>query len=350
MIWGKRFSAACALLIIMSSSHCKETPVEPAPLKHPTPAVRIGWQTAWAGQGQIIQAMQHTNIPSLYGANLQFRDFLFGPDLNEAAVTGNIDVTNAGIVPVVNLLAANDDWIIIGRQVDFLVSIVARDGSGVKTVADLKGKKFGIPIGGGSHPYALQSLAAAGLRIGDGKDAVEVINVKPSEMALAIKQGAVDAVASWEPTTTLAVANGGKVIDEKRYVGFIMVRRSYAQAHRDAIAAMLKAYVEANYYVATHRADCDAWFAKVSGIKPELLSRLKDIEPNFKASNISGIRLAVAPDDVTLSQEVARVMFSGGMVKKQVLISERLDMSYAQEALAGMQPNGYSTTIRATKE
>lgn len=329
--------AFCLVSALLFSGCGKKQPVA-------TTTVRVGWQTAWASQGQVMQSLIHTNIADLYGAKLTYNDFMFGPDLNEAATTRNIDVTNAGIVPVVNLIAADDDWIIVGRQVDFLLAIVARNGAGIKKPADLKGKKFGVPIAGGSHPYAIQTIKANGLSIGTGKNQVNVINLKPSEMALAIKQGSVDAVACWDPTTTLCIDAGGTIIDTKRYVGFITVRKSFAQANPDAVVNMLKAFVEAYYYAAAHHAQSDEWFAKVSGIKQPMLKRLKVIEPNLSATKIEAVEIRVKDDDIKFTQQVADTMKDLKLIKKPVDIDAHTDMSYADKALAEMKKSGYQTT------
>jgi sulfonate transport system substrate-binding protein len=307
------------------------------PTQADSPVIRLGWQTAWATQGQVMQAMINTNIPKLCNSKISFMDFLFGPDLNEAAITGNLDVTNAGIVPVINLLSASDDWIIVGRQVDFLLSIVGRKESGVKAIKDLKGKCFGVPIGGGSHPYALQLLKENGLSIGEGPGEVNVINVKPSEMPIAIKQGAVDAIATWEPTTTIAVDSGGEVINERRYVGFICINRNFAQNHPDAVIAMLKSYVLSYLFTSQHRQQTDSWFAKVSGLEKALIDRIKVIEPNLNAKSLKDVLIAVKEEDVAFAQQVADVMYEGKLLKRSVDLKKRIDMSYAEKALADLQ-------------
>ena len=149
----------------------------PPDVAPPPKKITVGWQRQWATQGQVMTALSRTNIPALYDVNLVPRDFQYGPDLNEAALTGEVEVTNAGIVPVINLLAKSEDWMIIARQIDFLVAIVARRNSGIHSVSDLRGKRFGVPFGGGSHPYALSRLQDNGLSVGDGPQQTNVMNL-----------------------------------------------------------------------------------------------------------------------------------------------------------------------------
>jgi ABC-type nitrate/sulfonate/bicarbonate transport system substrate-binding protein len=295
-----------------------------------TNPIRIGWQTAWAGQGQVMQVLAKTDIATKNAAQIDLRDFLFGPDLNEAAFSGNLDVTNAGIVPVINLLAASDDWSIVARQVDFEIAIVGRIDSKVKRMTDLKGKHFGIPIGGGSHPFALEQLRDAGLTVGQGSQEVDVINVKPSEMPLAIRQGNVDAVASWEPTTTLSRDAGGEVIARTQYAGFICANKQLITKRPKDLHHLLKAYADAFLYVARNRSTADRWFAEKSGISSELLHRITDVEPNFRATSIRQITIVPTEARLAQAQRVADMMWQTHLIKRKVDIHTRSDLRQAR--------------------
>ena len=282
--------------------------------------IRLGWQTAWASQGQVIEAMMKTNIPAQADVKIDFKGFQFGPDLNEAAISGSLDVTNAGIVPVINLLAKSPDWSIIGRQTDFFVSILARPSLGIKTVADLKGKHIAVPIGGGSHPFAIEQLRKAGLREGD----VEVVNVPPTEMLLAFKKGDVDAVAVWDPVAQLVREAGGVIIAEERYVGFITAHKALINDQPETVVKLLRAYKLAYLYAAKHKAQTDAWFAKDSGMPESLVGRLRVIEPNLLASSASQIQLTPSEQSLALCQSVADTMLGLGLLKNPIDISSRL--------------------------
>jgi NitT/TauT family transport system substrate-binding protein len=78
--------------------------------------------------------------------------------------------------------------------------------SDIKTAADLKGKKIGIPTMG-SPPFLFTSrvLNAAGL---DPAKDVEWVTVGADVMALALENGQVDAVANSEPVGSILTATG----------------------------------------------------------------------------------------------------------------------------------------------
>jgi sulfonate transport system substrate-binding protein len=293
----------------------------------------VGWQTAWATCGQLIETMVHTNIPTLYGSNATFRNFLFGPDMLEAALGGNIDVTTVGVVPAINLLGASDDWVIVCRLIDFSCVTIARNGSNIYTYSDLKGKKLGVPFGSGAHPYVVQRLTENHLTYGSKTNDVELINFSPAEAAVVIQQGGVDALGIWEPNATIIESKGlGKAIDDKRYIGLMVVRKSLVDKNPGQVVSLIKSIIEANLYVANNREQTDEWFAKRSNIDREILKKIRIIEPNLNAKNIEDVSVQLSPEDMILSQQVADQMFESKLIKRKVIISDHTNLLLAKKA------------------
>lgn len=81
---------------------------------------------------------------------------------------------------------------------DNMMGIIAAKGSGIKTVADLKGKKIGTTFGSASDAYLQEALKQIGMGVGD----VERVNVQPPSMTSVLETGGVDAIVPWEPFTT----------------------------------------------------------------------------------------------------------------------------------------------------
>jgi len=297
------------------------------------PRIVIGYQTAWATAGQLMETLVHTSITKLHGSSATFRTFLFGPDMNEAAVGGNIDGTTVGVVPAISLMAVSDDWVAICRVIDFPVSMVARNGTGVTNFPGLKGRKVGVPFGSGAHPYLVQRLQDEKLPVGTGKDDVDLININPTEAATALQQGAVDAIATWEPNATIIEGKGiGRSFEDKRYVGLLTVRKNLVEKHPSEVVALIKSVIEANLYVAQHREQSDDWFAKRSNFDRELLKRIRIIEPNLKATCIEDISIEITPADIGLCQQVADQMHASGLIKRPVKIADRVNLGLAKRA------------------
>lgn len=297
----------------------------------------VSWMTSWATTGQIMVSLRNTNIPELYGTTAEFPNFLFGPDMNEAAVSGRVDATNTGIVPTINLLAAKKDWIVICRLIDFPVSVVVPKDSGIESIKDLSGKTVGVPFGGGSHPYILQRLAENGLEVGEGIEKVNLVNLKPPEQPIAFQNGSVDAVATWEPQTALSVNFDGKIIDRDTHVGFLAIPKSFAEKYPDEVVQLLKAYLAANFFVSQNRELADRWFMDISNFKPELLKKIEVIEPNLNAKSFGEIDIIVDAQDIQRTQQIADVMFENELTIRRVNFVDHVDMSYLKRALEDLK-------------
>ncbi len=79
--------------------------------------------------------------------------------------------------------------------------VVARPG--IKSVAELKGKKIGVEIGFVGHLLLLNALEKAGLSEAD----VELVNVPTNETPQVLASGDVDAIVAWQP-------NSGQALDQ----------------------------------------------------------------------------------------------------------------------------------------
>lgn len=314
---------------ILSFYGCKEKP---------DTRLVVGWQTAWATAGQIVETLDHTNITALYGSSATFRNFLFGPDMIEAGLGGDIDATTLGIVPIISLLAINDDWTVVCRLIDFSTTTIARTGSDINTFADIKGKKLGVPIGAsGAYPYILLRMKENNLTT----ENTELINVSPAEAAVVLQQKGIDALGIWEPISTIIENQGiGKVIDEKRYTGFVTVRKSIVEKNPDEVVALIKSFIEANWYVVNNRQQTDEWFAKRSNFDLDLLGKIRIIEPNLKAQSVSDISITISPEDIALSQQVADQMFESGLLQRKVNFKERVNFDLAKRATDEIRKSG----------
>ena len=75
-------------------------------------------------------------------------------------------------------------------------ALVARNGSGVNTIADLKGKRIGTPFASTAHYSLLAALAQNGLSPND----VQLVDLQPQAILAAWERGDIDAAYTWLPT------------------------------------------------------------------------------------------------------------------------------------------------------
>jgi sulfonate transport system substrate-binding protein len=90
---------------------------------------------------------------------------------------------------------ARPDLRIVMTVAECYYRIVARKSSGIRTLADLRGKKIGAPASTSSGYFLAKMLRTAKLAESD----VTVVAMPVADMAAAMKRGDVDAVSGWEP-------------------------------------------------------------------------------------------------------------------------------------------------------
>ena len=301
--------------------------------------LNIGWQTAWAPSGEIAQALIHTDIAEKLNLDLHFTGFLFGTEMNEAAITHNINCLNTGAVPTISLLAKSQDWIIIARLIRQPLAIIAGRDSGINSPQDLKGKTIGVPFGSGPHPYLLNLLAKYHLWDGHSEPLAQLQNISPSEQVTALQQKSVQAIATWEPQTSIVTQKKiGKIIDQEISPGVIIIEKKFALAHSDLIVRLLKAYLLANFYTTTHKQLTDDWFVRESRYSKELIKKITIVEPNLMQPDPHKIDLNITDADLKESQTLADVMYKAGLVKEPVLLKDHIDLSYLKKAQGEWPP------------
>lgn len=158
---------------------------------------------------------------------------------------GLFNSINAGAsVAIVGTLARMPDT--VPSPSPFMISQKAWD-EGIRTVADLKGKRVGIPGPGGFGMYSVaKALEKGGLTIDD----VEAVFLPPPATAAAFANGAIDAGWSIEPFAhQLEVQKLGKPLVEDHTfgteLGFIAFNKEFVEKHEDAVVAFMAGFLKA---------------------------------------------------------------------------------------------------------
>jgi ABC-type nitrate/sulfonate/bicarbonate transport system substrate-binding protein len=181
------------------------------------------------------------------GYRVQWHDFIQGiPPEAAAMAAGSIDFGEADTSGIEQVAARSPGvmWY-IGDGATNYVALVVHKNSGIKTVADLKGRKVGGVTPNTAPTAVLQmALRNAGLTLQD----IQGFNTTgPSEPA-ALERGAVDAVISYVPYTSQMLTVGtGVLITTASQVygkswpgGGVIVRPDFATAHPDVVVDLLR--------------------------------------------------------------------------------------------------------------
>ncbi|MFA9229882.1 MAG: taurine ABC transporter substrate-binding protein [Microgenomates group bacterium] len=197
------------------------------------------------------------------GWEVEWRKFDSGTDVIAAMASGDVVLSELGSSPLsiaasqgveLQLIAYSD---VIGSA----ESLIAHNGSGIETVADLKGKRIGVPVGSTAHFSLMGALQHEGIAETD----VTIMSMKPDEIAAGWDQGAIDATWIWQPVQSEILKSGKLIVgaDKTAEWGFPtfdgwVVGKAFGEAHPAEVAAFLKEVERVNQ---SYLADPAAWTA-----------------------------------------------------------------------------------------
>jgi taurine transport system substrate-binding protein len=222
------------------------------------------------GNPTPMQLLSTTNeLAEATGWEIEWRKFDAGTDVIAAMASGDVVLSELGSSPVaigastgldIQLIAYSD---VIGKA----ESLIATNASGIASVADLKGKTVGVPIGSTAHYSLMGALQHEGLSEAD----VNIVGMKPDDIAAAWGQGTIDAAWIWQPVQSEILKSGSFVVgaDQTAEWGFPtydgwVVNKAFGEANSDKIVAFLKAVDKVN---AMYLADPSAWTADNAEVK-----------------------------------------------------------------------------------
>lgn len=292
------------------------------------PILRVGYMTTWAEGAFPAEILKNTPLLENNQVNADFVPFQSGPPIVESALAGQLDATFLGWVPTISLISKSDDWVIVGRLAYFQMALMARNGSGVQDVKDLRGKNVGIPFATGPHPIVIMSLESVGL---DPERDLKVMNLKPADMGAALNAKQVDAVSWGEPTITLFKQKGlAYSIQNHTDIGFITVSKKYALEHPEELKSFLQAFKESQLYQAQNKKQVYQWFSEESQFDLSLVESLIKVEPNFEANSLDEVNLHIPQEWIDSTQKKIDFEYLEGIIDKPINLSEKIDLSYLE--------------------
>ncbi|MDT5015726.1 MAG: taurine transport system substrate-binding protein [Mycobacterium sp.] len=204
------------------------------------PTIRIGYQTF--PSGDLIVKNNKWLVEALPEYYIKWIKFDSGADVNTAFIAKELDFGALGSSPVARGLSAPLN---IPYKVAFVLDVagdnealVARNGSGVNTIADLKGKRVGTPFASTAHYSLLAALSQNGLSTKD----VQLVDLQPQAILAAWERGDIDAAYTWLPTLDQLRKSGKDLItsrqlakDGKPTLDLAAVADEFAGAHPEVV-------------------------------------------------------------------------------------------------------------------
>ncbi|MFG1463682.1 NrtA/SsuA/CpmA family ABC transporter substrate-binding protein [Xanthobacter sp. DSM 24535] len=303
-----------------------------ATVSYAADTIRIGWQPTSTVSSQIANTLARTDILERNGLKGEFIMFTYGPAVNEALVSGAIDVGFIGDLPSVALAAAGAPTTVVARQSTFRGAILATSKSGITSVQDLKGKKLYGPVGSSIHLAAVAMLADAGLKAGTD---VEVVNMGFVDLSDAIAAGRVDAVFIWDPWIEFFVSKGlAKVIASDTSLTMVVAARNdFRTKSPDVIRRFLVAQKEALAYAAAHHDQANAWFrdsAAAKSLPADVVATATAYDPQWAVKDVNALRVAMTPAEMDRYLNLGKVAGQLKVFPRVPDLKTTTDMSVAE--------------------
>lgn len=284
------------------------------PAQADTP-LRIGYQKSSTlisllkSQGTLEQALADQDI------RVSWHEFASGQPLLEALNVGNIDLSAdvADTVPVF-AQAAGAQLAYFARETPSPAAqaILVRDGSPLRNLADLKGKKVAVTKAAGAHYLLIAALAKAGLKFSD----IQPAYLTPADGRAAFENGKVDAWVIWEPflsaaqrqlpTRTLEGSQG-----LASYQRYYLTSSRFAAAHPQVLQTVYRELAKAGDWLRANPAEAARILGPLWGnLDPAIVE-----QANGRRSY--QVR-PVEPDGLGEQQKIADAFFAEGLLPRAV--------------------------------
>jgi sulfonate transport system substrate-binding protein len=284
------------------------------------PTLVIGQQ-----QSGIVSLVKDSGALNGAPYNIKWAVFPFGPPLVQAAAAGQIDLGDVGDVPPINGAAKDLGFKVIAAEVapsseqagDYLI---VPKGSKIKTLADLRGKSVGVPVGSSAHGFLLNAVKSVGL----SPQTVKFVNLAPAALQAAFVGGKLDAASFWNPQVALDVEKGARILlaghppldpNVSFYVG---ANKTLNDPNRRALLAdLLKRLGRAYHWGTTHP---EVWIKDVQ--------KETGIDAKTAAIQVNNGKLEVryiTPEIVKSEQVLADTFLEARQITKKVDVSSIVD-------------------------
>jgi taurine transport system substrate-binding protein len=243
------------------------------------------------------------------GYKISWKKFTGGGDVIRAMASGDVQIGEVGSSPAAAAASQGMDvqvfWIL--DDIANAEQLVARNAANVSSVAELKGKKIGVPFVSTAHYQLLFALKEAGL---DTKS-TQVLNLRPPEIAAAWERGDIDATFVWNPALAKVKENGKVLVSageiaKKGTPTFdaIIVSRTWAAEHKDFMVALVKALAAKD---AEYKANKAKWTAESAEAKAVA---------KISGADVKDVPAALADYGFLSLEEQASAAWLGGGVAK----------------------------------
>jgi sulfonate transport system substrate-binding protein len=277
--------------------------------------IRIGYQKS----GVLVIARQQAVLEKRFAGRqvgIKWIEFTSGPPLLEAMSIGSVDLGAVGDTPPIFAQAANANIVYVaGSPITNGQGILVPASSGVRSIADLKGKRVGFTKGSSAHNVVIATLEKAGLTYED----ITPVYLTPPDAGPAFASGSIEAWAIWDPYFAIGEKRqNGRVLINAREVAktnsFYLANRDFANTYVRETREVIDGLAEAARWAEANRAEVASALAAVTGVP---------LEVQTVAANRASFLIGPVTDEiVTTQQAVADRFHKLGLIPKPIAVRD----------------------------
>jgi ABC-type nitrate/sulfonate/bicarbonate transport system substrate-binding protein len=274
-----------------------------------------------------LQVAKARNYFGAQGIDAEVTVFTTGAAATEAFRAGRGDFISAGDLPsaamwqsgnVIGLAPMSFDTEIFG--------IVGRKS--INSPQDMKGKKIATRVGSTGEFLLYRYLNSGGLNRSD----VNIVDLAPPEMVIALTQGDIDAFAWLAPFTTRAIGSGQnfKLIASARGLAnnriVISATKPFRDQNPEVVRKVLRGLKQATDFIKTNPEEATKiWADAVLG----------DVKQSLPVVKMISYDMSVEPAFYADMNELAKFMVEKGALKAPIDWQKQMDL----EPLRSVDPN-----------
>src|ERR1700722_9158311 len=277
--------------------------------------LRIGYQK----NGVLVVAREQAVLEKRFAASgitVTWLDFPSGPPLLEAMNAGSVDFGQVGDTPPIFAQAGGARIVYVaGQSITNGQGILVKPDGGIRTLADLKGKRVGFTKGSSAHNVVVLALEKAALEYSD----ITPVYLSPPDGAAAFARDSIDAWAVWDPYFAMGEVRGGvrvlaKASDVGKTNSFYIANRDFAARSSQFVSAIIDMLARSADWAEAHRDQVGKLMAEITGV---------DADIQTLAAQRSSFAIGKLTDDAIATQQaVADRFFRLGLIPKQIAVRE----------------------------